>query len=171
MNHDRRRVKAAATTILAGVLFLAPGARAATAPIYKCQDGNLGLVYTDQPCKGGKQIDIHPGDANPAAAARLAKARDELDRSAAARIVELRRAAAQREFAAWAQRQREQESGMVPGSESGTYPADDDFAWYPAYLPARPSHSSHAKHQHASRSASSRGFAPSPPYAVPRSRS
>jgi hypothetical protein len=170
MKHDRRRVKASATMILVAVLFVAPGALAATAPIYKCLDGRLGLIYTDQPCKGGEQLDIHPGDADPAAAARLARARDELDRSAAARIVELRRAAAQKDLAALAQRQRDADRSAAYASDSSSsYSSDEDLIWYPAYLPTRPRHSTHSPHERPPQIVAPHGFAPNPPYTVPRS--
>src|ERR1700704_1636095 len=67
---------------------------AATTPIYKCLDKNLGLLYTDQPCKEGEQLNIRPGDADPAAVARLEPQRDALDQSASQRIADLRRPAA-----------------------------------------------------------------------------
>jgi hypothetical protein len=74
----------------------AAGASAATAPIYKCVDRNLGVLYTDVPCKDGERVDIRAGDADPAAVARLERERDALDRSAAQRIADDRRAALHR---------------------------------------------------------------------------
>jgi hypothetical protein len=72
------------------------GARAADAPIYKCAQENGAVLYTDHPCKGGAVVDVHPGLPDPAAAERLARARAELDRSAARRkadeaLAEMRR--------------------------------------------------------------------------------
>jgi hypothetical protein len=64
---------------------------AATAPIYKCVDANLRVLYTDEPCKGGQQLNIRPGDADPAAVARLQLERDALNQSTAQRIAEQRR--------------------------------------------------------------------------------
>lgn len=75
--------------------FVCASAFAATAPIYKCLDRNLGIVYTDLPCKGGELLDVRAGDADPAAVARLERERDALDRSAAQRIADERRAALQ----------------------------------------------------------------------------
>jgi hypothetical protein len=63
----------------------------ATTPIYKCFDKNLSLVYTDEPCRDGEQLDIRAGDADPAAVAWLQRERDELDQSAAQRIADQRR--------------------------------------------------------------------------------
>ena len=54
----------AAAMIAAGALVLATSvADAATASIYKCLGANLVVIYTDQPCKGGEQLDIRAGDA------------------------------------------------------------------------------------------------------------
>ena len=64
---------------------------AATAPIYKCVDANLRVLYTDEPCKGGQQLNIRPGDADPAAVARLQLERDALRQSTAQRIADQRR--------------------------------------------------------------------------------
>ena len=74
-------------------------AAAATAPIYKCVDRNLGLVYTDIPCKDGERLDLRAGDSDPAAIARLERERDALDRSSAQRIADERRAALLRRYA------------------------------------------------------------------------
>jgi hypothetical protein len=75
------------------VIVLAGGSWAATKPIYKCLDKNFGLLYTDEPCKEGEQLDIRAGDADPAAVARLERQRDALDQSAAQRIADMHRAA------------------------------------------------------------------------------
>ena len=62
--------------------------RADATPIYKCLDRNLGLLYTDQPCKEGEQLDLRAGDPDPAAIARLDRERDALDQSADRRIAD-----------------------------------------------------------------------------------
>jgi hypothetical protein len=49
---------------------------AAKTPIYKCLDKNLGLLYTDEPCKDGEQLNIRAGDADSAAVARPERQRD-----------------------------------------------------------------------------------------------
>ena len=74
-------------------------ASAATTPIYKCLDRNLGVLYTDLPCKDGERMDLRAGDADPAAMARLERERDALDRNAAQRIADDHRAALQRNYA------------------------------------------------------------------------
>ncbi|MEO8674083.1 MAG: hypothetical protein ABI569_00790 [Casimicrobiaceae bacterium] len=74
-------------------------ATATQAPIYKCLDRNLGVVYTDIPCKDGERMDVRAGDADPAAMARLERERDALDRSITQRITDQRRAALQRTYA------------------------------------------------------------------------
>lgn len=88
--------------LLLGLVLLAPiSSSAATTPIYKCLDENLGLLYTDEPCKDGELLTVRAGDADPAAVARLERARDALDRGAAQRIADERRAATQQDLAAW----------------------------------------------------------------------
>ena len=88
--------------LAAGVMALAVApAWAANAPIYKCFDNHLGLVYTDVPCKDGEQLDIRAGDADPKAVARLDRALDQLDQSAAQRMLDDRHAADTRTAAAW----------------------------------------------------------------------
>lgn len=67
---------------------------AATAPIYKCFDNRLGLVYTDLPCKDGVPLDVRAGDADPGAVAWLERQRDALDQSAAQRLADERHTAA-----------------------------------------------------------------------------
>jgi hypothetical protein len=80
-----------------GLIGLGCGsAAAAPAPIYKCFDRNLAIVYTDLPCKGGEQLDLRPGEADPAAVARLDREREALDRSSAQRVTDMRRAALER---------------------------------------------------------------------------
>ena len=79
-------------SILIGLAWLAPlTGLAATEPIYKCIDANLRVAYTDVPCKNGEQLDIHAGEADPAAIARLQRERDRLDQSAAQRIADQQR--------------------------------------------------------------------------------
>ena len=89
----------AASMIGLSLFALACGdARAAPAPIYKCLDRSLGVVYTDVPCKEGERIDVRAGNADPAAVARLERERDALDRSSAQRIADARRASLQRQY-------------------------------------------------------------------------
>ena len=147
----------AAALIAAGALVLAASvADAATASIYKCPGANLVVIYTDQPCKGGEQLDIRAGDADAAAVAQLQRVRDQLDWSAAVRIGEERRTAAQRDLAALARRERDED-------RSAAY---DALPWYPAFVAM---HSAHPRRPHPPRTAAPRSFAPNPPYHVPRS--
>jgi hypothetical protein len=74
--------------ILAGVLVNMVGVSpvaAANAPIYKCREIQGGLLYTDTPCKGGEQLNLKPGVADPAAILRLERAQAALDELAAKR--------------------------------------------------------------------------------------
>ncbi len=157
----------AAAMIAAGALVLATSvADAATASIYKCLGANLVVIYTDRPCKGGEQLDIRAGDADAAAVVRLQRARDQLDWSAAVRIADERRAAAQRDLAALARRERDEERGAVDDPDYSASPYDYFLLWYPAFVPM---HSAHLRRPHPPRTAPPRSFAPNPPYLVPRS--
>ena len=89
-----------ALLMLCVALLVTIGRSAATTPIYKCLDKNLGIVYTDEPCRDGELMDIRAGDADPAAVARLERARDALDRSAERRIAAQSRAGEQLNLAA-----------------------------------------------------------------------
>ena len=73
---------------IAGLVAGAPAA--ATTTVYKCFDRSLGVLYTDQPCRG-EQIDIEPGRADPVAIAELAREREALSRAVAERIADNRR--------------------------------------------------------------------------------
>lgn len=64
---------------------------AIAAPIYKCFDRSLGVLYTDEPCRG-EVVDIRAGTADPVALAELQRERDAVSRSAAQRIADTRRA-------------------------------------------------------------------------------
>ncbi len=66
-------------------------ASAAVTTVYKCFDRNLGVLYTDQPCRG-EQLDIEAGHADPAAIAELQREREALSRAMAQRIADNRRA-------------------------------------------------------------------------------
>jgi hypothetical protein len=98
--------------LAAAILTLAVApAWAASTPIYKCLDNHLGLVYTDVPCKDGERLDIRAGDADPAAIARLDRALDRLDESAAQRMLDDRRAADARAPAAYVPQEPQDDSG------------------------------------------------------------
>src|SRR5882762_4356791 len=100
---------ARALTALGIVLLAVAPASASDTAIYKCLDNHLGLVYTDLPCKDGEKLDIRAGDSDPAAVARLERVRDQLDQSAAQRIVDERRAAERSALANRLRREAEEE--------------------------------------------------------------
>lgn len=111
------------------------GVRAGTSTIYKCFDRNLGVLYTDQPCKG-EPLEIRAGDADPNAVAALEREREALSRSMAQRIADQRRAALD------AQRAVEWIYPAPPGpnvqaSNDVYYPAGWGFAPYGVTRPPR----------------------------------
>ena len=119
--------------VAVGALALAVvPAWAANAPIYKCLDSHLGLVYTDLPCKDGEQLDIRAGDADPAAVARLDRSLDQLDQSAAQRMQDDRRAAA----ATWLPRGPEDDASppAEPYSYGNGYGYGYGFMPYPPFV-------------------------------------
>jgi hypothetical protein len=159
------RGRPALALIAAGALLVAAGvADGASASVYKCS-GKLGLVYTDQPCKGGEQLDLHAGKADPEAVARLQAARDQLDRGAAARAAGARRAAARRDLAALSKRQADG-TWDTPYDEGNAFPPYDyALPWYSAFATMhRP-----PRRQPPHRPVAARTFAPNPPFIVPRS--
>ena len=78
--------------LVALLIAAAPAASAAVTKVYKCFDGALGVLYTDQPCRG-EQLDIEAGRADPNAIAELAREREALSRAVAQRIADNRRVA------------------------------------------------------------------------------
>lgn len=97
--HARSHHRCTGLNALAGA-FLAvasSGTAAADAPVFRCAQPDGRVLYTDVPCAGGAQVDIHPGKADPAAAERLARAQALLDAAAAQRKADLAREAAQRQ--------------------------------------------------------------------------
>ncbi len=89
--------------VAAALAAAASGASAASMPsgpattdVYRCTTADGGVVYLDQPCRGGVKLDIAPGVADPAAIEKLrrdqeADARRQAARDAQAREVELQR--------------------------------------------------------------------------------
>jgi hypothetical protein len=120
------------------LLVASQGASGGTTIVYKCLDRNLGLVYTDEPCKDGERMAIRAGDADPSAVARLERERDSLDRSAAQRIADERRIAAQRDLAT---RSTYTLEASNPENYAGYAPYDSGLAWgsppYPGLLTPR----------------------------------
>lgn len=131
---------------------------AATTPIYKCLDRNLGLLYTDEPCRDGEQLDIRAGEADPVAVARLERQRDALDQSASQRISDLRAAELEGKSAS--------RSGYEPVDGRGL----DDYG--AAYASDYGIVSRLFMHRHSIQPRKSkprtRHFAPRPPFDVPR---
>jgi hypothetical protein len=93
--YDLGRVARIALLLVASASVVA----SAATPVYKCPDRNLGVLYTDEPCRNGERLDLRAGDADPAAVAWLERQRDALDRSSAQRIADERRASLQRQYA------------------------------------------------------------------------
>lgn len=161
---DRLSITAAALAVdLALVCMLAgPTAQAANTVVYRCLDGHLDVVYTDLPCKEGAAFEVRPGEADPAAVARLEKLRDQLDQSAAQRLSDERRLFAQK-LAAYSTRTNDQPREET--SDYGgyyTYPVAGYGAPYPPYAkpPINRFPGRHPEHHH--------GGAPPPPYFIPR---
>lgn len=154
--------------VVAGILALAPAGAVATTPIYKCLDAHLGLIYTDQRCANGEQIDIQAGIADPDAAERLQNARDQIERRAAARASEQRRVEAKNQLAALARHDRQQEREAARAAADGT--ADDETTqWYRAYLPAYLPAYHPARGRHHPRRTAAPGSLPHDPLFAPRS--
>jgi hypothetical protein len=103
------------------VLLAAAPAGAAVTSVYKCFDKNLGVVYTDQPCRG-EHLAIETGTVNQAAVAELQREREAVARAAAERIADMRRLP-----------ERDYNSQFVyGGGPMGGYAGD---TYYPAYGP------------------------------------
>ena len=163
MTRDGKYISATTLYALcAAVLALSASAagRAAGTVVYRCLDAHLGVVYTDVPCKDGAPFDVYTGEVDAAAVAKLERARDALDQSAAQRISDERRLAGQKELLA-AQLPREAGDGY-----NGQGMVADGAYTYPiaGFAPVRP----HPPRHRAMRPSTPRGGAPSPPYIVPR---
>jgi hypothetical protein len=156
----------AATVIAGAVLALMIGTTgAASAAIYKCTAADRGLVYTDQPCKGGEVLEVHAGEVDRDAVARLQVARDMLDRGAAARIAAQQRDADLGAFAAVAQRQRDEDQAAA--DTDYTSPYDSYVGWYPG---TGQMHRPHPPRERPPRGNPRRhAVAPRGPFVVPRS--
>src|SRR5438552_12424807 len=154
----------ACALIAVGVGLAVAPASAADATIYKCLDNHLGLVYTDLPCKDGEKLDIRAGDADPAAVARLERLRDQLDQSAARRIVDDRRAAERSALANRLRREAEEERSVA---EPVAAYAPFDYGY--GYVPFLPVARTHPPRARAHKLLEPPRFAPRPPYFVPRS--
>src|ERR1700757_2954476 len=157
--HESRRIRSPLMA-LAALLLIAP-AHAANTAIYKCFDKHLALVYTDLPCKDGEQLDLRPGDADPAAVAGLEREREQLSLSAAQRISDERHAALQRELADRSRPIMVEQNAP----DSSTDYADYGYGYgYPVFAHSPKAHPRPRAH----RMAEHAGIAPNPPYVVPR---
>jgi hypothetical protein len=149
------------TFVVLGLVLLAPVSNsAATTPIYKCVDKNLRVLYTDEPCRGGELLNIRAGDADPAAVARLERAREALEQRAAQRSADERRAAEQRDLAAWYA--REDERSAYDYSAASTAYNSGVTWWFPGFVRPHPPRSRPPKLPE------NRRFAPKSPPMAPR---
>ena len=143
------------TLAIAGV-----GAHAGTSTIYKCFDRNLGVLYTDQPCKG-EQLEVRAGDADPNAVAALERERDALSRSIAQRIADQRRTTLD------AQRAVEWVYPAPP--DPRVYAAND--VYYPAgwgYVPRSTARPSRQPDRRTDEPRDRASYVPNPPRGLPR---
>ena len=160
VNLIRTLRRAAAWVTLGALAGAGAGAQAGTSTIYKCFDRNLGVLYTDQPCKG-EQLEIRAGDADPNAVAALERERDALSRSMAQRIADQRRAALDA--------QRAVEWVYPAPADRNVYAAND--VYYPAgwgFMPngaARPPRHAERRNDERRDRAS---YVPNPPRGLPR---
>jgi hypothetical protein len=125
---------------------------AATTPIYRCLDKNLGLLYTDEPCKDGEELNIRAGDADPAAVARLERERDALYQSAAQRMADNR---------------PDTVPVYEPVEERGSYDYGPAYVFGYGFM-SRPFVHHHPMRPRQPKSHDMRHFAPHPPFIVPR---
>ena len=132
---------------------------AATTTVYKCFDKNLGVLYTDQPCKG-EQMDIRAGDPDPVAVAELQREREALSRSAAQRIADNRRAALERDYVAQPAYAPVEALPAYAGAE-GYYYGGYGVGPYSTAHRGRPP-------MHDARRADRERFVPNPPRGLPR---
>jgi hypothetical protein len=157
---SRACLRTAAWLALGALAGACAGALAGTSTIYKCFDRNLGVLYTDQPCKG-EQLDVRAGDPDPNAVAALERERDALSRSMAQRIADQRRAALD------AQRAVEWVYPAPPAPN--VYAANDVYypvGWgFAPYGPARPNRQADRRPDDRRDRAS---YVPNPPRGLPR---
>jgi len=144
--------------LYAGVLW-AGSALAATTPIYKCLDQNRQVLYTDERCRNGAELDVRAGDADPAAVARLDRARDALDQSAARRIAALDRPAV------FAERSPRDESAAP--DMTGTYAEGPGYGPVYGFVPQSFRHRHPLRHR-PSEPKHVRSFVPQPPHIAVR---
>jgi len=126
----RRAARRFARLALVGVGFataVGAAAQSGAAEVYRCVEATGRVLYADYPCKGGARVDIRPGAPAPDASQQLARARDELDRSAARRAAADEAAALQRE----ALYLRQRELDATRNTDIAAY--SPDLSYLPAY--------------------------------------
>jgi hypothetical protein len=157
----RKCVDTGSLLLASCVIAMASAPAWATATtVYKCFDKNLGVLYTDEPCRG-EHMNIRAGDADPIAVAELQREREALSRSSAQRIADYRRAALDREYAA-AQRAYGPPEGVPAYSGADGY--------YPAGYGVVPYSTAHRDRapKHDARRFDHKRFVPNPPRGLPR---
>lgn len=77
-------------------LVTAPLTAIADTAVFRCTEPGGRVLYTDYPCRNADLVELHPGKADPAAAARLARAQAALDAGMGQRRAEDARDAARR---------------------------------------------------------------------------
>jgi hypothetical protein len=70
---------------LASLGVIAHGQDSGASTVYRCHGVGGAIEYRDYPCKGGAVVDMKPGEADPAAIARLQRSQAEFDRALARR--------------------------------------------------------------------------------------
>lgn len=114
-----RRTSASVFVGAACLLAIASGSgHAAVTTVYKCFDRSLGVLYTDEPCRG-ERLAIESGSVDPVAIAELQREREALSRAVAQRVTDNRRAGLDRDYA--------------PSFVYAGPPGDGSEVYYPAY--------------------------------------
>lgn len=89
--------RCAMTALAAGIVLDAP-ARGEASVVFRCVDADGGVLYADEPCKGGVRLDIPESKPDPAALDRLRREQQAFDQRQAARAAAAERDA-DRQFA------------------------------------------------------------------------
>lgn len=122
---------------LASFGVIAHGQDSGASTVFRCRAPDGTIEYRDYPCKGGAVVDMKPGEADPAAIARLQRAQAEFDRALARRRM-LEEAGARAEEAA---RAREFAPPQPPYLLPDAYFPDETYLpaydYYVPFPPAR----------------------------------
>jgi hypothetical protein len=160
VNLPRAFPRAAAWVAVGMLAVTSVGAQSGTSTIYKCFDRNLGVLYTDQPCRG-ERLEIRAGDADPNAVAALERERDALSRSMGQRIADQRRAALDAQRAVYGAYPAPPDQSVYAGSDV-YYAAGWGYAPYYGAKPLRqPDRRADEPRDRAS-------YVPNPPRGLPR---